>query len=46
MALSGINMVAVALVPVTVASIFERRCPSVVTMRTVSPAHSNSALLT
>ena len=43
MALSGMSIVADACRPVTLTSIFERRCPSVVTMRTTSPSHSKSA---
>ena len=38
------SIVAEAWRPDTVTSTFERRCPSVVTMRTVSPSHSKSAL--
>ncbi len=46
MALSGMSIVAVAELPVTVASIFERRWPSVETMRTRSPTHSKRPLFT
>ena len=45
MALSGMSIVADAWRPLTLTSIFERRWPSVVTMRTMSPSHSKSAEL-